>query len=222
MLPLKRSSADVTLLPDLLWDRRADNRTITVFRVARAEVCGHEGLVYIRNISDSGMKLGISLSVMVNDVISVWISETICIEGKVVWVNAGECAIKFAEAIDSVTILRLTAEQLRSGATRAPRFITDLPAVITSERGMSAARIRDVSQRGMKIAHKGSFAPGLAVKIQLESGIERRGFVRWVRDELAGISLTELFSVEDVRTVRALNSGSDSGSDSEPAANSQL
>lgn len=218
MLPLKRSSADIALLPDLLWDRRADNRTITIFRVARAEVRGDEGLVYIRNISDSGMKLGISLSVALNDVVRVWISETICIEGKVVWYHSGECAIKFAEAIDSVAILRLTAEQLRSGETRAPRFITDLPAVITSERGMSASRVRDISQRGMKITHNGSFAPGLAVKIQLESGIERRGFVRWVRDELAGISLTELFSVDDVRSVRALNSGSERARDAEPWA----
>ena len=211
MLPLKPSSADIALLPDLLWDRRADNRTITVFRVARAAVCGQEALVYIRNISDSGMKLGISLSVTLNDIVRVWISETICIEGKVVWYNSGECAIKFAEAIDSAAVLRLTAEQLRSGETRPPRFATDLPAVVTSERGMSAARVRDVSQRGMKIAHDGSFAPGLAVKIQLESGIERRGFVRWVRDELAGISLTELFSVDDVRTVRALNPDREGG-----------
>ncbi len=210
MLPLKRSSADIALLPDLLWDRRADNRTITVFRVARAAVGGQEALVYIRNISDGGMKLGISMPVMLDDVVQVWISETICIEGKVVWYNGEECAIKLAEAIDSAAVLRLTAEQLRSGETRSPRFLTDLPAVITSERGMSAARVRDVSQRGMKIAHDGSFAPGLAVKIQLESGIERRGFVRWVRDELAGISLTELFSVDDVRTVRALNPGSES------------
>ncbi len=211
MLPLKPSSADIALLPDLLWDRRADNRTITVFRVARAAVCGQEALVYIRNISDSGMKLGIGLSVTLNDIVRVWISETICIEGKVVWYNSGECAIKFAEAIDSAAVLRLTAEQLRSGETRPPRFATDLPAVVTSERGMSAARVRDVSQRGMKIAHDGSFAPGLAVKIQLESGIERRGFVRWVRDELAGISLTELFSVDDVRTVRALNPDREGG-----------
>ncbi|MBG6119463.1 MULTISPECIES: PilZ domain-containing protein [unclassified Sphingobium] len=211
MQQLKQSSAHITLLPDPSEDRRANHRTRTVFRVARAQVHHEEGLVYIRNISDSGMKLGIGMPVVLNDLVRVWLSETISIEGRVVWENEAECGLQFAKEIDSVAVLRLTAEQIRSGETRAPRLSTDLPAVVTSEHGMRSARIRDVSQRGMKIAHDGSFAPGLAVKILLESGIERRGFVRWVRDELAGISLTELFSVDELRIVHTLGSGTYNG-----------
>jgi hypothetical protein len=62
-------------------------------------------------------------------------------------------------------------------------------------------QVHDISQRGMKIEHDGSFKEGLAVTVMVAPGVERRAYVRWVRDKFTGLMLTSPFSVEDLGSV---------------------
>ena len=73
-----------------------------------------------------------------------------------------------------------------------------------SEQGLCVAHLHDVSQRGMKIGHDGSFFPGMAVKVMMGPGIERRGIVRWSHDNLAGLILTEPFQIYELGSASAL------------------
>jgi len=188
-------------VPVVIEDRRNGNRVRTVYRLARVQAEGAEGLARIRNLSDDGMKIDLGLEVALNQRIRVWLSDTISVDGQVVWTSDNECGLKFPESVDSVGLLRNTAEQIRAGEARAPRIGTDLRAVVSSQQGIRPARVHDVSQRGMKLIHDGSFTPGLPVKVTLESGMERRGVVRWVEDQFAGLLLTETFSVEELKTI---------------------
>lgn len=190
-------------LPVIVDDRRNSERVRTVYRVARVQADSGEGLAQIRNVSDDGMKIDLGLPVTLNQWVRIWLSDTVSIDGQVVWTKGDECGLKFAQSVDSAAILRNTAEQIRVGAARAPRVTTQMLAVVSSEQGIRPARVQDVSQRGMKLVHDGSFTPGLAVKVALESGMERRGIVRWVKDEFAGLILTEMFSVQDLKTINA-------------------
>lgn len=201
---LASSTNDHAGLPAIAGERRASHRTRTVYRIARVHANDDEGLGRIRDISDEGMKVSLGIPVTLGDTVSVALSDTLTLDGRVVWTNGEECGLKFAAPIDSIDVLHRTAEAIRSGEARAPRLATGLRAVVASERGLRAARISDVSQRGMKVVHDGSFTPGLSVKVTLASGLQRRGVVRWVRDSVAGLMLTEPFSIQDLRSVSAL------------------
>lgn len=190
-------------LPVVTGDRRRSERLRTVYRIARVQVEDREGLAQIRNVSDEGMKIDLGLSVTLNQWVRIWLSDTVSLDGQVVWTHGAECGMKFAQPVDSSAILRDTAEESRHGEGRAPRVKTKMLAVVSSEQGIRPARVKDVSQRGMKLVHDGSFTPGLAVKVSLESGIERRGIVRWVKDEFAGLILTEMFSVQELKWINA-------------------
>lgn len=189
--------------PMVVADRRRSERVRTVYRIARIQVEDAEGLAQIRNVSDEGMKIDLGISVTLNQWIRIWFSDTLSIDCQVIWTNGDECGLKFAQPVDSAAILRETADENRFGNGRAPRIQTRMLAVVSSERGIRPARVKDVSQRGMKLVHDGSFTPGLAVKVSLESGIERRGIVRWVKDEFAGLILTEMFSVQELKSINA-------------------
>lgn len=185
-------------------DARESQRVRTVYRVVRVETERDQGLGRVRNMSDGGMKLSLSMPVMLGDSLRVALTDETALEGRVVWTNGNECGLQFAENIDSILVLRETAQQCRSTEARSPRLQAGLLAVAKSEQGLSSVKVEDVSQRGMKLAHDGSFAPGLPVKICFGSGIERRGVVRWANDRLAGLMLIDQFAVEELGSISAL------------------
>lgn len=195
---------EYTEVPHLVEDRRDAQRIRTVYRVARVRTKNDEGLARVRNISDGGMRLTIGIDVKIGDIVEVTFSDTLTLNGRAVWVKDGECGLQFIEWVDSVAVLRTAAEETRAGKTRPPRLPAARTALVSSEHGLRATRIHDISQRGMKLTHDGSFKPGLAVKVVLDSGVERRGHIRWVQDTLAGVILTEQFSIEQLGSVSTL------------------
>lgn len=185
-------------------DRRAASRTRTIYRIAHVRSATDAGLARVRNISDAGMRLAIGIAVAAGDTLEVSLSDDLAFEGKVAWADNGECGLEFLRSVDSNEVLRRVAEDTRLGRARAPRLPVSHPAVVTSERGVHVTRLHDISQRGMKLANDGKFTPGLSVKVAIGPGIERRGIVRWVRDDFAGVMLTEPFSIEELGSMRAL------------------
>jgi len=190
--------------PTVAPDQRASSRTRTVMRVARIRSSDDEGLARVRNISDGGMRLAIGIPVAAGDLLEVSLSDSVVLHGRVVWSASGECGLEFSETVDSNEALRIAAEEARLGKARAPRLAISLVAVLLSEHGLRVIRLRDISQRGMKIAHNGDLRPGLSVKIMVSPGVERRGVVRWVDNDLAGLILIEPFSVRELGSVNAL------------------
>lgn len=185
-------------------EARASPRVRTVYRVVRIETDHDRGLARVRNMSNGGMKLSLTMPIMLGDVVRVGLTDETELEGRVVWTNGADCGLQFAESVDSVRILRETAQQCRSTRARSPRLRAGLRAVATTEKGMKAVTVEDLSLRGMKLAHDGSFMPGLSVKVSFGSGIERRGIVRWSTATMAGLMLLEQFAVEDLGAISAL------------------
>lgn len=177
-------------------ERRAWPRTRTIFRIARAVSAGESGLCRIQNISDGGLLLMTSMRLTVGAPITLALSETVSVSGRVIRTDDVRASIRFSMPIDSAALLQdLAAEQL-SGSARQQRLAVDLRAVATTERGMQAVRVLNVSQRGMRIDHDGTLVPEMTVKVALENGIERRGVVRWSKDKAAGLSLLEPISLD--------------------------
>lgn len=187
-----------------LGERRHGQRFRTVYRVARVRTGGDEGLARVHNISDQGLMLQLGLEVAVGDPIHIALSETLALEGRIAWRKAGRCGVRLAQPIDSAGVLRRLAAETRAGMTRPPRLPLSRVALAATDRGLRAVRLRDISQRGLKVSHDGSFTPGLRVKVTIDPGLERRGVVRWSHDGLAGVQLTEPFTVQELGSVTAL------------------
>lgn len=185
-------------------ERRQAARTRTVYRVAHLKVGQEEGLGWVRNISDTGVKIEAGLPMCLGDVVRVRLSETLEVEGQVVWSNGREFGLEFDTPINSSAALSYMAQQARTGAARPLRLPVSVPAVVSSEKGLRAARVKDISQRGAKVLNDGSFVPGLAVTLKLPSGLERRGHVRWVDGQFAGLMLNDPFLVTDLENLNAL------------------
>jgi hypothetical protein len=185
-------------------ERRRSARVRTVYRVVRVANREDEGLARLRNISDGGLKLQLRLALQLMDHVEVALSPNMAFGGKVVWLDGDSCGVRFDTPVNSLAALNATAHEARQCSARQPRLRTAMSAAVTSERGLRAVQVTDVSQNGMKLRHDGSFTPGLQVKVSLCSGTERRGVIRWVRDNYAGLALIEPFTVEQLGSVRAL------------------
>ena len=101
--------------------------------------------------------------------------------------------------------LQHLAEECRSPDHRAPRLRVDAPALAYDEAGIHSIRILDLSQQGVKFAHRGGFHPGMKVKLLMENGLERRGIVRWSDEAHAGMHLVEPFGCAELESVRRLS-----------------
>jgi len=189
------ASADAQSAPA---ERRRSPRLRTVYRVARVAARGDQGLARIQNISDEGLMISTSMELFRGDAVQIDLSDDCILTGLVAWYDEGRCGIQLLRPVDSSALLRRLYDERHSGRGRPLRLAHSKRVVVVSEQGQRAAVLRDISQAGLKIWHKGHFSPGLAVKVLLAPGMERRGVVRWSKDGVAGIALTEILSVEEL------------------------
>ena len=183
--------------------RRRSPRFRTVFRVARVSARDDQGLARIQNISDEGLMITTSMELSPGDAIQIDLSDDCSLTGLVVWYDRHRCGVRLLRPVNSPALLRQLYEERSVGHGRPLRLAHRKPVVVVSEQGHSAAALQDISQTGLKISHKGNFNPGLAVKVLLAPGMERSGVVRWSKDGVAGIALTEILSVEELGSMRS-------------------
>lgn len=185
-------------------DRRKGPRQITVYRIARVFARGDHGLARVLNISDHGLMISARLDLMLGDEATVDLSETCSLTGQLIWRDADWCGLKLAVPIDSIALLRRLKEERAGPKGPALSLPVDKKVVATSEFGMQLVRLRDISQRTAKLVHDGRFHPGLAVRILIIPGMERRGVVRSSVDGIAEVELTEWLTVDQLGSMKNL------------------
>jgi hypothetical protein len=189
-----------TLFPVL--DRRASPRFRAVcfdVKVVRGE---NAGLFRARNISDSGMMLDTHWRFAVGERVLIKLSERLALHGAVSWSDGRRCGIEFEHPIDCVGLLRAGAELKREDRRGgALRLATMTRATCYAENGIRAVKVTDVSHHGMGLAHDGSLAEGMSLKLVVESGVERSAAVCWATGGRAGVRLTEPLSCEELDRV---------------------
>lgn len=199
---MRNASASLATAAEYHWtdtgERRANHRLRTVYRVARVSAKGDRGLARLLNISDGGMMLSLSLDVLPGDALRVDLAEDRAYETRVIWREGQQCGVRLRTPINSLGTLQQLCEDRRSGEARPLRIPLSKAAIACSELGLHPVRLQDISQSGMKVLEGGRFKEGLAVKVRVAPGIERRGVVRWVRDGRAGIVLRDVLTVEEL------------------------
>lgn len=185
-------------------ERRSDTRVQTVFRVARVIAAADEGLARVRNMSDQGARLRMLMPLALSDSLTLEFADGWALSGQVVWKLGDEFGLQFDQPINCADLLAVLAAGTRCGSTRPVRLAVLTTALTRSERGLRCAKVADISQRGLKLVHNGSMSVGLQLKITLPSGLERRGIVRWTKNDMAGVMLLEPLSVEALGSAQSL------------------
>jgi hypothetical protein len=182
-------------------DRRSTPRFRAVcfdVKVVRGE---NAGLFRARNISDTGIKLDTHWRLAAGERVLIKLSESLAIHGAISWSEGGQCGVEFDRPIDCAAMLRAGAELKRDDRRGALRLETMARATCYGENGIRAVRITDVSHLGMGLAHDGSLAAGMPLKLVAENGIVRAGAVRWASAGRAGVRLDERLSSEELERV---------------------
>lgn len=179
-------------------ERRAAKRTRTVFRIAKVVRDAAVGLWRVRNISDLGMMLRTHVPVKKGERLTIALSESVELDGKVVWTDGEACGVAFDQPIDSAEILRFLVNEQHERGHRAFRLNVDVRAAAYCERGLHAIRITDVTHHGIGFSHDGCLKAGMKTLVMFENGMERRGVVRWSHDGRAGLQLAEPFTCAEL------------------------
>jgi hypothetical protein len=120
-------------------------------------------------------------------------------------VQGKECGLQLDGCIDCASFLQKLARDHQSGKARPLRLPLDTLGLVYSELGVETVRVLDISQYGMKIAHRQkSFQPGLSIKVRLEAGLETRGVIRWTDEFVAGVRLLDPIAQADLESRRKL------------------
>jgi hypothetical protein len=184
-------------------ERRRGHRIRTVFRIAKVIRDRAIGLWRVRNISDFGMMLLTHSRLAPGERLTVALSSQVAIDAHVVWSNDEACGVTFEKPIDSAATLTALVLEQREARHRPPRVETRIRACLYGEDGVQPIVVTDVSQNGVGFSHEVSVRAGLRALMVLESGLERRGIVRWSEDRRAGLELLDPFSCEELETILA-------------------
>ncbi|HEY1605833.1 MAG TPA: PilZ domain-containing protein [Allosphingosinicella sp.] len=184
-------------------ERRRGRRIRTVFRIARVARDHVVSLWRVRNISDFGMMLLTHAKPSLGERLTVMLSDHVAVDAHVVWANGEACGIAFEAPIDSASTLTALVQEQRNPDYRAPRIEAHIPACIDGENGVHPIIVSDVSQHGVGFRHASSIEPGLRVRVQFDTGVERRGIVRWAEARRAGVELFDPLSCEELETILA-------------------
>lgn len=180
---------------------RSDVRVRSVIRVARVITACSEGLALIRNLSDQGAGLRMLLPAMPTDRLTLELADHVQFQGKIIWKSGDDHGVQFDQRVDCCALLTSLAQDARLGKIRPVRLPVTSTTLIRSERGTHDVSLLDISQRGLKIAHDGRLHEGLEIQVTLPWGLDRRGIVRWTRENRAGVMLLEPLTVEMLGSV---------------------
>ncbi|WP_066657336.1 MULTISPECIES: PilZ domain-containing protein [unclassified Sphingomonas] len=172
-------------------DRRAGDRTTTLFQVARLLTQDDaQHLCLIRNIGPGGMML--ELYAPLEPGTRVRIEPKVCdpIAGVVRWFQAGQAGIAFDDAIDVHAYLHEHHVLLPDQLPRCPRVTTAMRARLRIGAVWHLVPLIDLSQGGAKVETDLPVELGQGVEIDI-AGIGTLGaHVRWVRGERIGLIFT--------------------------------
>jgi hypothetical protein len=185
-------------------DRRASQRTLTIYRLVQIASAGDQGFARCRNISDLGVRLELTMPLKMGQTVDVAFSPSNIVAGRVVWKVENSCGIAFNAEVNSATVLSRSAAELQGGRARPMRLSANLPARVSLDGATRETMVKDISQRGARITHDGNLHRGMSVRVVLASGVEGLGMVQWATNDMAGIYFIEPFSVDDLGSISAL------------------
>ena len=185
-------------------NRREEERHLTLYRVGSIIIDGRRELCLIKNISAGGMMIRAYCDVALGTRVSVELKSGHSIEGAVSWIRDSSVGISFDDPIDVIDLLSASMEGPRP---RMPRIEVDCFANVRDGSAVHRARVRDISQGGLKLESPTVIASGTDVIVSLPGLEPQPCVVRWSDAGFTGITFNRLLALpalvawlEDQRT----------------------
>ncbi len=193
-------------------DRRGAERHRAVCRIARVARDRDIGLWRVRNISDEGLQLAADVPVAVGERVEISLSETIKVEGRIVWAKRGRCGVAFKNRIDAAATLHALAAEQRAEGYRALRLPVAAEAILITRNGSLAIDLVNISQQGAGYICDALLEPGSELELVLPGGERRRrALVRWARGKRGGLWFTQPLDRSDLESIGRFGAGGDAG-----------
>jgi len=180
-------------------ERRNSERYVTVLKVGRASVGGHDQLCLVRNMSRDGAKLDLYHEVRENQKITIELRSDKVVTGTVRWVGDHAAGIQFDEPVDVSDMLqgRPTRSVLRK-LPRAPRFPAKARVHLDHDDGVVTGQIVNVSLHGLCIGTTGKIRVDDQVVTRIDGLPPRRASVRWIREGMIGLHFAMPMAFSDL------------------------
>ena len=179
-------------------DRRGHERHVKILRVGVLVIAERRELCLIRNISAGGLMAHVYSGLKPDQQVTIELRAHEPIGGRIAWTRDSNVGIAFDEPMDIESLLANPPVLDNGWRARSPRIEVDRAAIVRLDGAASSARIRDISQCGVKLETKAALTVNGDVVV-IPDGLDPiAGVVRWRDDERAGIVFNRIIPLADL------------------------
>lgn len=162
-------------------NRRAEDRTTTVFRPALIETEAYSGFCLVRNLSSTGMMARVYGQLPEGERIGVQFCPEVTAYGSLIWCTANDVGVTFDDVIDVQSVLANFAKAKHEDQlARAPRLPIKVDGhVLIGDRPFTVS-LKDISQKGVKVTGF-LLKPEEEVLLCLDGLEPKKCVVRWAQ-----------------------------------------
>jgi len=169
-------------------ERRGSERYVTVLKVGRAVVDGHDQLCLVRNMSSDGAKLDLYHGVTKDQKITIELRSDKVVTGTVRWVGNHAAGIEFDDPVDVTDLLqgRPNRSVLRK-LPRAPRFLAKAGVHMEHDHGAISGTLVNISMHGLCVETHDHAKPDDVLVVRIAGLPARSATIRWIRNGMMGL-----------------------------------
>lgn len=180
-------------------DRRASERTKTIFRPAIITYGSFRGLCLVRNISPTGMMAKVYSPVAVGTSVIVEFDSNLSVTGTAAWSENEQIGVRFNESVDVAGVLVETGKRGAGNKVNRPlRLEIEAHGEMEINKRILPFEVQDISQRGIKAKIPVNLNPNDEVMIQVIGLEPRLAVVRWTRPGEAGLNFTRPLRLDEL------------------------
>jgi hypothetical protein len=178
-------------------DRRRNQRLITILRVGKMICAKRQELCLIRNISEGGLMAHVYSPHAEGDRVAIELKSDQTVSGTIRWVDGDNVGVVFDEKVEVSEILR--SQEAQDGRkARAPRLEVHGHARLKIGTESWHVEIRDLSQRGAKIAVSGVIPTDEDALVTIDGLRPVKAVVRWQHGGYAGLEFLPTIPLDEL------------------------
>lgn len=183
--PIETTTYSMSSEPPADSERRADERHMTLFRVATLTLGDRRELCLVKNISAGGVSIRAYCHLDENEPIQIEIKQGQQIAGKVTWIRGGDAGITFDERVDIIDLLKSGEHDPRP---RMPRIAVTSTCYVREEAVVHRSTLHNISQGGLSVETPNPVTVGGNVTVSIPGLSPQNATVRWNSGNRYGIS----------------------------------
>lgn len=183
--PIETTIYSMSAEPPADSERRADERHMTLFRVATLIIGERRELCLVKNISAGGVSIRAYCQLDENGPIGIEIKQDQQISGEVTWVRGRDAGITFDERVDIIDLLKSGEHDPRP---RMPRIAVTTTCYVREGAVVHRSTLHNISQGGLSVETPNPITVGGNVTVSVPGLSPQNATVRWNSENRYGIS----------------------------------